>query len=185
MTTLGGRPATALLVVDVQNAVVANAHDREAVVGRIAGLVDRAREAGTQVVWVQHHDGHLAEGSDEWQVVPELQVSPDEPVVGKSYGDAFEGTNLEQVLAGRGIGHLVAVGAETDACIRSTIHGALTRGYDVTLVSDAHTVTDRSEYGAPPAADVIAHTNLYWAYTEAPGRTARVVSADELSFDPA
>ena len=74
------------------------------------------------------------------------------------------------------------IGAETDACIRSTIHGAFTRGYDVTLVGDAHTTGDLSEWGAPRPEAVIANVNLYWQYQSAPGRTARVTSADDVEF---
>lgn len=183
MTTLAGRTRTALLVVDVQVDVVAGAHDRHAVVGRVAGLVEGARAAGAPVVWVQHSDAGLVSGSPGWRLVPELARRDDEPLVPKEHGDSFEGTDLEEVLAGAGVGHLVVAGAQTDACIRSTVHGAFTRGYDVTLVGDAHTTEDLSAYGAPPPAGVIAHTNLYWQHQTAPGRTAAVVTADEVRFD--
>ena len=96
----------------------------------------------------------------------------------KTFGDSFEATDLEAVLAERSVGHLYVAGAKTDACIRSTIHGALTRGYDVTLVGDAHTTEDQREWGAPAPEAVIANTNLYWAHQRAPGRTARVLAAD-------
>jgi len=86
------------------------------------------------------------------------------------------------VLSGLGVGRLVVVGAETDACIRSTLHGALVRGYDATLVSDAHTTGDQTEWGAPPPDQVIAHTNLYWTYQTAPGRTAGTVKAKDVDF---
>ena len=125
MPTLADRPQTALLVVDVQNAVVGNAHQRDAVVGRIAGLVERARAEEAAVVWVQHSDDHIEEGSDGWRIVAELEPG-DEPIVHKNYGDAFEATPLESLLAEREVGRLVVVGAETDACIRSTLHGAIT-----------------------------------------------------------
>lgn len=180
MTTLEGRPATALLVIDVQNDVVAGAHDRVAVIERIAGLVKRARRSGVPVVWVQHSDAGMPEGSEGWRFVPELAMKAGEPVIHKKFGDSFEGTGLEAVLANLAAGHLVVCGAQTDACIRSTIHGAFTRGYDVTLVSDAHTTEDLTEFGAPPMADVIAHTNLYWGFQKAPGRTAAVTPAEEL-----
>jgi hypothetical protein len=88
----------------------------------------------------------------------------------------------EGPLVERGVGHLVVVGAQTDACFRSTIHGAFTRGYDVTLVGDAHTTEDRTGYGAPPPDQVIAHTNLYWKYQIAPGRTAATVTTGEVTF---
>jgi hypothetical protein len=87
-----------------------------------------------------------------------------------------------RVLSGLGVGRLFISGAQTDACVRSTLHGAFTRGYDVTLVSDAHTTEDRSQDGAPPPAQVIAHTNLYWNYHTAPGRTAGTVETNDVDF---
>jgi len=183
MTTLDNRPNSALLVVDVQNGVVDEAHERDAVVANIAGLVEKARQEQIPVVWVQHSDEGLVRGSDEWRLVPELTPADAEPLVEKNYGDAFEATTLEAELAGLGVGRLVVVGAETDACIRSTLHGAFTRGYDATLVSDAHTTGDKSPWGAPSPEQVIAHTNLYWGFQAAPGRKAGTVETKEVTFD--
>ena len=182
MTTLKDRPHTALVVIDVQEGVVAEAFQRDAVIANINTLVGKARDEGVAIVWVQHSDEGLEKGSDDWQYVPELVRWDSEPVVHKTFGDSFEGTDLEQVLADSGVGHLVVTGAETDACIRSTIHGAFTRGYDVTLVGDAHTTNDQSEWGAPPPEQVITHTNLYWQFQGAPGRTAAVTETAEVSF---
>jgi nicotinamidase-related amidase len=182
MTTLTGRPHTALLVIDVQNGVMETAHERETVLANIVTLVDRARAAGTEVVWVQHTSGELPRGSQTWEYVPELVRAEKEPLVHKEYGDSFEDTDLEEVLADRGVGSLVVAGAQTDACIRSTLHGALARGYDVTLVADAHSTEDLTAYGAPPPGQVIAHTNLYWKYQTAPGRTAGTVETAEVEF---
>ncbi|MFI9172093.1 cysteine hydrolase family protein [Streptomyces lincolnensis] len=182
MTTLSERPRTALLVIDVQNDVVAGAHRRDEVVAAIGSLVDRAREEGVPVVWVQHSDEGLEKGTEAWAYVPELTRRDPEPLVHKSYGDSFEDTDLEAVLARAGVGHLVVTGAETDACIRSTIHGAFVRGYDVTLVADAHTAPDKSAWGAPPPEQVVAHTNLYWKWQSAPGRTAAVTGAADVVF---
>lgn len=182
MPTLPDRPNSALLVIDVQNGVVAHAHDRDRVIANIRSLVDRARAEHVPVVWVQHSDDQLVSGSEEWQYVPELAIADDEPVVQKSYGDSFEATDLEAVLARHGVGRLVVTGAQTDACIRSTLHGAFVRGYDVTLVGDAHTTEDLTEWGAPPPDQVIAHTNLYWKWQAAPGRTATTVATTEVSF---
>lgn len=180
MSTVANRPNTALLVIDVQNGVVAHAHDRDATVARIAGLVDRARGAGIPVIWIQHSDAELPEGSQAWQIVAELSPADTEPLIAKNYGDSFEGTTLEATLAGFGAGHLVVAGAQTDQCIRSTIHGGFVRGYDVTLVADAHTTEDLSEWGAPPPELVIAHTNLYWSQQSAPGRAAQSALADDI-----
>src|SRR4051812_49752212 len=183
MSTFTDRPHTALLVIDVQNGVVGQAHDRDAVVGNVATLVEKARASGTPVVWVQHNADDLVEGSEEWQYVPELQRDDAEPVVQKRFGDSFEDTHLAGVLAAAGVGHLVVAGAQTDECIRSTIHGAFTRGYDVTLVGDAHTTEDQTPWGAPSPDKVIAHTNLYWQEQAAPGRTAGVAETKDVTFD--
>jgi nicotinamidase-related amidase len=182
MTTLVNRPNTALLVIDVQNGVVGGAHERDAVVANVGSLVEKARRERVPVVWVQHSDEQLARGSDEWQIVPELTPGDAEPLVEKNYGDSFEDTTLETVLSGLGVGRLVVVGAQTDACIRSTLHGAIVRGYDATLVKDAHTTEDQSAWGAPPPAQVIAHTNLYWTYQTAPGRKAGTVGTNDVDF---
>jgi nicotinamidase-related amidase len=183
VSTLENRPNTALLVIDVQNGVVKGAHERDAVVANVGSLVDKARRERVPVVWVQHSDKGLARGSDDWRIVPELTPKDAEPLVEKNYGDSFEDTTLETVLSGLGVGRLVVVGAQTDACVRSTLHGAFVRGYDATLVSDAHTTEDQSAWGAPPPDKVIAHTNLYWKYQTAPGRTAGTVETKEVDFD--
>ena len=182
MTTLVNRPNTALLVVDVQNGVVDGAHERDAVVANVGSLVEKARRERVPVVWVQHSDAQLARGSDDWRIVPELTPGDAEPLIEKSYGDSFEDTTLETELRSLGVGRLVVVGAQTDACIRSTLHGAFARGYDATLVSDAHTTEDQTAWGAPPPGQVIAHTNLYWTYQAAPGRTAGTVETKDVDF---
>ena len=182
MTTLENRPNTAVLVIDEQNGVVGGAYDRDAVVANVGDVVDSARAAEVPVVWVQHSSDNLAQGSDQWQIVPELSPDESEPLVHKRYPDSFEETTLESVLGELSVGHLVVVGAQTDECVRSTLHGALVRGYDATLVSDGHTTEDLSEWGAPPPELVIAHTNLYWGNHEAPGRTAGTVEAKDVDF---
>jgi len=182
MTTLENRPNTALLVIDVQNGVVGGAYERDAVVANVGSLVEKARREQVPVVWVQHSDAGLKKGSDDWQIVPELIPDDAEPLVEKSYGDSFEDTTLETVLSGLGVGRLVVVGAQTDMCIRSTLHGAFVRGYDATLVSDAHTTEDLSAWGAPSPDLVISHTNMYWGDQKAPGRTAGTVETTDVDF---
>jgi nicotinamidase-related amidase len=182
MSTLENRPNTALLIVDVQKGVVGGAHDRDAVVANVGTLVEKARQGHVPVVWVQHSDANLARGSEDWQIVPELTPAAAEARVDKSYADSFDDTDLESVLSGLGVGRLVVAGAQTDECIRSTLHGALVRGYDATLVSDAHTTEDLTEWGAPPPDQVIAHTNLYWGNHRAPGRMAGTVATNDVEF---
>jgi nicotinamidase-related amidase len=182
MTTLENRPNTALLVVDLQNGVVAGAHERDGVVANVGGLVEKARRERVPVVWIQHSDEQLARGSDDWRIVPEVTPGDVEPLVEKNYSDAFEDSTLESVLSGLGVGRLVVAGAQTDECIRGTLHGAFVRGYDATLVSDAHTTEDLTPWGAPPPDQVIAHTNLYWTNQTAPGRTAGTIQTKDVDF---
>ena len=146
MTTLTDRPNAALLVIDVQKGVVAGAHDRDQVIANINALVERARDERVPVIWVQHNSEELETGSEPWEYVDELVWTESEPVVQKRYGDSFEDTELESLLEADRVGRIVVTGAQTDACIRSTLHGGIARGYDVTLVADAHTTEDLSEY---------------------------------------
>jgi nicotinamidase-related amidase len=162
MTTLEKRPNTALIVIDVQAGVVTGNYHRDEVVQNVAALVERARAEQVPVVWVQDEAEDRTVGSDAWQIVAE--------------------TTLESVLSDLGVGRLVVAGAQTDACIRSTLHGALARGYDATLVSDAHTTEDLSAWGAPSPDQVIAHTNLYWGFQTAPGRVAGTVATADVRF---
>jgi nicotinamidase-related amidase len=135
------------------------------------------------VVWVQHSDDGLPRGSTEWEYVPDLQRRDDEPLVHKHYGDSFDETDLEPILAEREVGRLVVTGAQTDACIRSTLHSALVRGYDTTLVEDAHTTEDMRQWGAPIGPeDAIAYTNLYWQDSAAAGRTGGTSATNEVDF---
>jgi nicotinamidase-related amidase len=183
VTSVAGRPNSALLIVDMQNDVVANAHARDEVIANIDALLRRARAEGVPVIWVQHSGDNLVMDSAGWEYVPELQRDASETLVHKQHGDSFEDTPLESELAQRNVGRLVVTGAQTDACIRATIHGAFTRGYDTVLVSDAHTTEDLSAYGLPPPDKVIAHTNMYWSWQTAPGRKASVVKAADVRFD--
>ena len=183
MTSLNDRPNTALVVIDMQNDVVANAHRRDDVIANINTLVDRARAERVPVIWVQDSLDGADHESDGWQYVPELQRVDSEPLIHKDYGDSFEATTLESELAARGVGRLIVTGAQTDACVRATLHGAFVRGYDTTLVSDAHTTEDFTDYGLPPADKVIAHTNMYWTWQAGPDRTADVVATADVTFD--
>ncbi|HEX5016626.1 MAG TPA: isochorismatase family protein [Actinomycetes bacterium] len=182
MSTLAGRTQTALTVIDAQNQVLAGTYDRDRVVKNIGTLVERARAEGVPVVWVQDSGDNLPRGSTGWELIPELRPDESEPVVHKLYADAFEETDLENVLAAQNIGKLLICGAQTDECIRSTLHGAIVRGYDAILVSDAHTTEDAREWGAPPPEKVIDHTNLYWQSHRAPGREAGIVATESVAF---
>lgn len=171
------------MIIDVQRDVVAHAFKRNEVVANIARLVDKARKAGVPVVWVQHSDDELVKGSDGWAYVDELRISDDEKVVHKQYGDSFEGTNLEELLQNIAVQHLIVCGAQTDACIRSTLHGAIARGYNATLVSDAHTTDDCSWASTPLSAEqIVAHTNFYWKWQRTPRAVGGTTTTAEVEF---
>jgi nicotinamidase-related amidase len=183
MTSLADRPNTALLVIDMQRGVVADAYEADTVIANINSLVERARAASVPVVWVQHESDDLPPGSEPWEYVDELRRLDDEPLVHKAYGDSFEETDLESILAWRGVGKVVVTGAQTDACVRSTLHGALGRGYDAVLVTDAHTTEDMRPWGGPIGpAEAIEYTNLYWGFSNAPGRSGSTMATADVEF---
>lgn len=180
MSTLG-RSKSALLVIDVQNQVVEGAYNKDQVIANINSAVVKARAAGVPVVWVQHSDDWMAIGSDDWQIVPELLPAEGEAKVGKLYRNSFEATDLESVLERLEVGHVYVCGAQTNNCVRFTSHGALDRGYDVTLLKDAHTTTDYTSGGAVVPAEVLVRDlNASFSEDELPGRLANAVTVSEV-----
>ena len=170
MTTLG-RSKSALLVIDVQNQVVDGAFNKDQVIANINTAVAKARSAGVPVVWVQHSDDWMPIDSDDWQIVPELSPAESEPRVRKLYRNSFEATDLESVLEKLDAGHVFICGAQTNNCIRFTTHGAQERGYDVTLLSDAHTTTDFTYEGSViPAETLVRELNATFGGGPLPGR---------------
>jgi nicotinamidase-related amidase len=182
MTTLSGRVKTALLVVDVQNGVVEGAYRRDEVIQNIASAAAKARAAGIAVIWVQHSDEELVIDSAEWQIVSELTPLNGEPLVRKTFRSSFEGTNLEDILASLHVGHLVACGAQTNNCMRHTAHDALAKGYDVTLIADAHTTTSFEWAGMSVSAQAVVEEQNLNFNEDLPGRFGRVVPLAQLSL---
>jgi nicotinamidase-related amidase len=183
MSTRSGT-ASVLLVVDVQVGVVAAAWERERIVGNVALAVRRAREASIPVVWVQHHDQDLKRDAPEWQWVPELQPADGEARVYKSFNSAFEETDLLAILDRQGASRVFLAGAATNWCIRATAYGALDRGFDVTLLSDAHT-TENIELSPERVVDarsVIDDLNIAMRWLSYPGRVNAVATAAEADF---
>ncbi|MEY3934089.1 MAG: hypothetical protein RLZZ606_688 [Actinomycetota bacterium] len=183
MSTFTDRTKSALLVIDVQVGVVADAFERDARVANISTAIDKARAESVPVIWVQHSDEGLVLESADWEIVPELTPIPSEPKVRKLFRSSFEDTNLEELLDGLGVSHLYVCGAETNNCVRHTSHTALEKGYDVTLISDAHTTTGFEWDGyIVDAARVIDEQNINFMDYSLPGRSAKVVPVTELSF---
>jgi len=183
MSKFADRAGKALLVIDVQNDVVGDAWRRGEVIENINTLVAKARDAGTPVIWVQHSDPYMEIGSEAWQIVPELMPMTDETIIRKQYRSSFEETVLDETLATLAVGHLFISGAQSDNCVRHTSHAALERGYDVTLIEDAHTTSDGEWDSETLMADAIVdEINRSFDGYELPGRSTAIVSTAEVSF---
>jgi nicotinamidase-related amidase len=179
---------TALVVIDVQNSVMADAWQADEVIKRIQTLIGRAKDEGVPVVYVQHEADDMPRGSDEWQIVEAIRPGADDIVVAKRFQDAFAETTLREKLEGLGVGHLVITGAATDWCVRATTIRALVEGYDMTLVEDAHTTGDAEfdltdgEKVPISAKQVVAHTNMCLFGVEYPGVTSTITPHDQVTF---
>lgn len=178
----GSQPA--LLVVDAQVGVMRTTWDAPRIIRNICTAVEKARRQGVPVIWVQHSDDELVEGSPDWGLVPELTPAEGEIRIQKQYNSSFEQTALEETLARLGVTHVILAGASTNWCIRATAHGALDRGYDLTLIKDAHTTeTIELEDGAKiEAADLIVELNIAMKWLDYPGCTNDTALAEELDF---
>lgn len=183
MSKFTNRTKSALLVIDVQIGVVGDAFERDTKIANMSKAIDKARAEGIPVIWVQHSDQGLVLESADWEIVAELSPLPSEPKVRKTFRSSFEETKLEEVLEGLGVSHLFICGAETNNCVRHTSHTALEKGYDITLISDAHTTTSFEWNGyIIDAARVIDDQNTNFLDYVLPGRTARAVPVADLSF---
>ena len=173
-----------LLVVDVQVGVVGDAWDAPRIIENMAHSVARARAKGVPVIWVQHSDDDLVHGSPQWQWVPELTPAEGELRIHKRFNSSFEETPLEDGLGKLGATHITLAGAATNWCIRATAYGALERGYDLTLLKDAHT-TGNIELGDGTkieAANVIRELNIAMTWLNYPGRKNGTATAAEVDF---
>jgi nicotinamidase-related amidase len=172
------------MVVDVQVGVVSDAWDAPRIVKNVARAVERARAQNVPVIWVQHSDNELVRGSPQWRWVPELVPAEGEPLIHKHFNSSFEQTSLDDELANRGATHIALAGAATNWCIRATAYGALDRGYDLTLIKDAHTTgsIDLGNGRKIEAANVIDELNIAMTWVSYPGRTSGTAKAEEIDF---
>ena len=177
----GNQPV--MLVVDVQVGVMREAWDAARIIHNVSRAVERARAQGVPVIWVQHTSDDLVHGSPEWQWVPELVAAKNEPLIHKHFNSSFEDTVLEAELARLGATHVVLAGAATNWCIRATAYGALDRGYDLTLIKDAHTTETMAVDGVTfEASNVVQELNIAMAWLSYPGRTNGTAKAEEVDF---
>jgi len=184
MATVRDGNQQVLLVVDVQVGVMEGAWDAPRVVANVARAVERARARGVPVLWVQHEDEELVRGTPAWQWMPELAPADGERVIHKRFNSSFEDTPLEDELAKRGATHVLLAGAASNWCIRATAYGALDRGYDLTLLKDAHTTgpIEFQDGRVIAAEDIVRELNAVMPWVSYPGRASAAVAVDELDL---
>ena len=154
---------TALLLVDPQ----VNMFDPENPVAgaeelleRLTSLLAKARAIRMPVVFIRNCGGQNdpdRRDTPGWEIHPDLTPGRGELVFDKTTRDAFASTGLEAELRTRGVGRVVIAGLQSDHCIRATTLGALSRGLQVTLVSDAHSTYPA---GGKPASDISESINI-------------------------
>jgi len=173
-----------LLIVDVQVGVMRDAWEASRTIKNIGIAVEKARSQDVPVIWVQHSDDELVSGSGDWQIPADLTPREGDIRIYKHYNSAFEATRLEDTLAQLGVTQVVLAGAATNWCIRATAYAALERGYDLTLIKDAHTTgsIDLENGVIIEAENIIDELNIVMNWVSYPGRTNRTVSADDLDF---
>ncbi|MGZ3599456.1 MAG: cysteine hydrolase family protein [Ktedonobacterales bacterium] len=154
---------TAVLVVDVQVGMFDESdpvYNGEALLDRISYVLDAARRAGLPIIYIQHRsdrEGHpLKYGTDGWHIHPTIAPHQGDPIVAKTMPDSYYETRLCDELTARGIKRLIIAGIQTDLCVDTTTRRAVSEGYDVTLVSDAHSTWNSGDL---TAAQIIAHHN--------------------------
>ncbi len=184
MATIREGDQCVLLVVDVQVGVMSEAWDGPRVIANVSRAVERARAQGVPVIWVQHSDDDLPQGSPQWQWVPELAPAQDETQIHKHFNSAFEQTGLDDELAKLGATRVALAGAATNWCIRATAHAALDRGYDLTLIQDAHTTgpVELEDGTRLDAAKIVAELNVAMAWLSYPGRKSATATAQRVDF---
>ncbi|MEV7609584.1 isochorismatase family protein [Microbacterium sp. NPDC089320] len=172
---------TVVVAIDMQAGVMPGCFDEHGVLARAAALIERARDGGVPVVWV-HHDP-VGVGTPEWELAAPLRRDEGEPLVRKSYRDSFADTTLRETLDHLGATRLVITGAQSDFCVRTTTQRAAAEGYDVTLVSDAHTTVDAQWDGVPISGEqIVAHTNMYFSGLRYPGQEFAIGTHDQVAL---
>jgi len=170
---------SAVLVVDVQTGLVTGAYREAEVLASIARTIAHVRAENGVVVFIQHCHARyrpLMKGDPGWEVHAALDPRAGDLCVEKEASDSFYETALQSLLEAREVGHVYVTGLQTEFCVDATCRAALSRGFEVTLVSDAHTTGDSHM----PAADIVRHHNEILGNLAHPARSIRVLSSEAL-----
>lgn len=155
-------PRTALLLMDLQEAILRNYPDKDALLERIRMALAAARRAGMPVIWVRvcfrpgypevsannklfagiRKEGRLRDGDPDSEIHPSLEVQSQDVVVTKRRIGAFAGSDLDVVLRAGGIQALVLAGVSTSGVVLSTVRLAADLDFSLTVLSDGCADTD-------------------------------------------
>jgi len=187
MSTVRPGKHSSLVIVDVQVGVMAQCWEAQRVIQNAARAVARAREFGVPVIWVQHEADDLPRDSPSWQLAPELRPAANDMRVYKRFASSFEETDLEEILTRFGTTHIILAGAQTNWCIRATAYAALDRGYDLTLLKDAHTTSsmDLEDATKLEASAIVTDLNIAMQWLRYPGRFNRVAGTEDIELSSA
>lgn len=171
---------SALVIVDMQHGLLNGpqpAFNGRNVLDRVCGLIDRARQAGVMIIFMQHYGppgSPIAQGAPAWEFAEGLDVQDGDLRVQKTRPSVFYETDLAAQLLEADINHLIFAGMKSDYCIDTSCRVAFEQGLQVTLVADAHTTTDSAILSAE---QIVAHHNLVLG-----NAFAHAVNAQEVSF---
>lgn len=155
----------ALLVIDMQKGSFTQRtprFDTEGVVSRINRLSSALRERNFPVIFIQHdgdNRGEFEKNTLEWELLDALDVEPTDILIDKYVNDVFYQSKLHECLKESNISQLIITGCATDFCVESTVQSALSKDFDITVISDGHTTGERPNL---TAQQVIAHYNWVW-----------------------
>jgi nicotinamidase-related amidase len=154
--------------------------DADVVVQKINLLSNYFRQNGDKVIFIQHDgtkDNSFLPGTPDWNILPALIRRPDDLVLGKTANDPFYNTDLENVLNKCKIKELFITGCATDFCVDAAVHSALNKDYNVVIVKDCHTTTNRPHLSAEK---VIQHHNWVWENMIPTNGKIKLVSSKDL-----
>lgn len=171
----------AMIVVDMQVGLLDGPpkHDLPGVLQRINLLTAIVREQSGTVIWIRHcgkPESGFERHTEGWSFLPELRRHRDDVVVEKTLNDPFVRTSLQEVLRRIAPRRVLIAGWATDSCVDSTIRSAISNDYDVVVVADGHTVSDRPHMDA---AAVIRHHHWVWSDLLT-NRSVRIVKTSQL-----
>ncbi len=137
-----------LIIIDVQVGIFNLKHTvfkKEILINNIKTLVQEARKKQYSMIFTQHeNETFLKKNTLDWKIVPELEPSNVDRIVMKTHPSIFKETRIEQFLDEIKPKKLYICGLITNGCIKQACIEALEKGYDVTLIADAHSTFNKN-----------------------------------------